>query len=125
MNLFEVMVIAIMLTLIIVLAMTVIIFKIKNTKFISVVAQLFLDKNALSQEIERLSFIINNRSDIDNDFIKFLSESKDSAYEYVEQVQKAIENLYNAMNSDNSDEIDKAYKKLIKFLPSKNMDAIE
>jgi biopolymer transport protein ExbB/TolQ len=125
MNLFEAMVIAIMLTLIIVLAMTVIIFKIKNTKFISVVAQLFLDKNALSQEIERLSFIINNRSDIDNDFIKFLSESKDSAYEYVEQVQKAIENLYNAMNSDNSDEIDKAYKKLIKFLPSKNMDAIE
>jgi hypothetical protein len=79
----------------------------------------------LSEEIDRLSFIVNNGPSIENDFIKFLSDSRDGAYEYIEQVQTAIEALYKAMESDKENEIDKAYKELLKFLPSKNMDVVE
>lgn len=125
MNIVDIVVIAILITIVVVLGITVVVLKIKNTKFISVIAQLFVDKNVLSEEVERLSFIVNNGPSIENDFIKFLSDSRDSAYEYIEEVQAAIEALYKAMESDKENEIDKKYKELLKFLPSKNMDVVE
>jgi len=121
----EIIIIAILITLIAVLLTSTIILKIKKTKLISVIAQLFIDKNVISEELDRLSFVVNNGPSIENDFIKFLSDSRDSAYEYIEKVQGAIESLYKAMESDKASEIDKAYKELIKFLPSKNMDTVE
>lgn len=125
MNIVDIVVIAVLITIVVVLGITTVILKIKNTKFISVIAQLFIDKNVLSEEVERLSFIVNNGPSIENDFIKFLSDSRDSAYEYIEEVQTAIEALYKAMESDKENEIDKKYKELLKFLPSKNMDVVE
>lgn len=125
MNIIEIIVMAILITVIVVLAITTAVLKIKNTKFISLIAQLFVDKNVLSEEVERLSFVVNNGPSIENDFIKFLSDSRDSAYEYIEEVQAAIEALYKAMESDKEAEIDKRYKELLKFLPSKNMDVVE
>lgn len=125
MNIIDIVVIAILITIVVVLGLTVVVLKIKNTKFISVIAQLFVDKNVLSEEVERLAFIVNNGPSIENDFIKFLSDSRDSAYEYIEEVQAAIEALYKAMESDKESEIDKRYKELLKFLPSKNMDVVE
>jgi hypothetical protein len=124
-DIIEIVIIAVLLTLIAVLLTSTIVLKIKNTKLISVVAQLFVDKNVMSEELDRLSFVVNNGPSIENDFIKFLSDSRDSAYEYIEKVQAAIESLYKAMESDKSSEIDKSYKELIKFLPSKNMDTVE
>jgi biopolymer transport protein ExbB/TolQ len=121
----EIIIIAILITLIAVLLTSTIILKIKKTKLISVIAQLFIDKNVISEELDRLSFVVNNGPSIENDFIKFLSDSRDSAYEYIEKVQGSIESLYKAMESDKASEIDKAYKELIKFLPSKNMDTVE
>lgn len=125
MNLIEIVIIAVLFALTATLGVVAIVLKVKNTKFISVIAQLFVDKNVLSEEVERLSFIVNNGPSIENDFIKYLSESRDSAYEYIEEVQGAIQNLYDAMESDKESQIDKAYKELIKFLPSKNMDVVE
>ena len=124
-NVIDIVIIASLITLTMVFAVTSVVLKIKNTKMISVIAQLFIDKNVLSEEVERLSFIVNNGPSIENDFIKFLSDSRDSAYEYIEEVQNAIEGLYKAMESDKDSEIDKKYKELIKFLPSKNMDTVE
>jgi biopolymer transport protein ExbB/TolQ len=124
-DIIEIVIIAVLITLIAVLLTSTIVLKIKNTKLISVVAQLFVDKNVMSEELDRLSFVVNNGPSIENDFIKFLSDSRDSAYEYIEKVQAAIEALYKAMESDKSSEIDKSYKELIKFLPSKNMDTVE
>jgi biopolymer transport protein ExbB/TolQ len=124
-ELINVLILAGLASIILVLSIIAIVLKIKNNKFISVIAQLFVDKNVLSEEIDRLSFIVNNGPSIENDFIKFLSDSRDGAYEYIEQVQTAIEALYKAMESDKENEIDKAYKELLKFLPSKNMDVVE
>jgi biopolymer transport protein ExbB/TolQ len=124
-ELVNVLVLAGLASVILILSVTAIVLKIKNNKLISVVAQLFVDKSVLSEEIDRLSFIVNNGPSIENDFIKFLSDSRDGAYEYIEKVQTAIEALYKAMESDKESEIDRTYKELLKFLPSKNMDVVE
>ena len=124
-ELIDVLILAGLASIIFILSAVAIVLKIKNNKLISVVAQLFVDKNVLSEEIDRLSFIVNNGPSIENDFIKFLSDSRDGAYEYIEKVQTAIEALYKAMESDKESEIDRTYKELLKFLPSKNMDVVE
>lgn len=124
-ELINVLILAGLASAIFILSIVAIVLKIKNNKIISVVAQLFVDKSILSEEIDRLSFIVNNGPSIENDFIKFLSDSRDGAYEYIEKVQTAIEALYKAMESDKENEIDRTYKELLKFLPSKNMDVVE
>lgn len=102
-----------------------VVLKLKNTKLLSQVAQLVLDKQAILEELDRASFISNNSIDIENGFIKFLSESRDSAFEYIEDVQLAILNLKDAMNSDDEDQIEIAYNNLINFLPSDSADMVE
>lgn len=124
-ELIDVLILAGLASVIFILSAVAIVLKIKNNKLISVVAQLFVDKSVLSEEVDRLSFIANNGPSIENDFIKFLSDSRDGAYEYIEKVQTAIEALYKAMESDKESEIDRTYKELLKFLPSKNMDVVE
>lgn len=51
------------------------------------------------------------------DFVKFLSTSRDWAFQYIEEVQAKILSLANAMDNNNSDEIDEAYKDLISMIP--------
>lgn len=116
---------ALLLTITFVTGIFAIILKLKNTKFIATIAQLVIDKEVLSDEVARLSFIVNNNPTIENDFIKFLSESRESAYQYIEEVQLAIGDLQLSMNQDDPDQIDNAYKELIKFLPSTNIDKVE
>lgn len=91
--------------------------KMRNTKLISSVAQLLIDKDAVSTELEKLAFVSNNSVDIENGFIKFLSESRDAAHSYIEDVQTAIGDLKVAMNSGDSETITVAYGKVMSFLP--------
>jgi hypothetical protein len=124
-NLTEIIIIASLVLLVVILSIFLIVLKLKNTKLLSLVTQFFVDKSVLSEEVDRLSILVNNGPAIENDFIKFLSDSRNSAYEYIEDVQLAIEKLYKAMESDKENDIDKAYKRLLEFLPSKNMDVVE
>ena len=124
-NLTEIIIIASLVLLVVILSIFLIVLKLKNTKLLSLVTQFFVDKGVLSEEVDRLSILVNNGPAIENDFIKFLSDSRNSAYEYIEDVQLAIEKLYKAMESDKENDIDKAYKRLLEFLPSKNMDVVE
>jgi biopolymer transport protein ExbB/TolQ len=124
-NLADIGIIAGLTVLIVVLSVFVIVLKLKNTKLLSLVAQFFVDKTVLSEEVDRLSILVNNGPAIENDFVKFLSDSRNSAYEYIEEVQAAIEALYKAMESDKESNIDKAYKALLEFLPSKNTGMVE
>jgi len=121
----EIIIIASLVLLVVILSIFLIVLKLKNTKLLSLVTQFFVDKSVLSEEVDRLSILVNNGPAIENDFIKFLSDSRNSAYEYIEDVQLAIEKLYKAMESDKENDIDKAYKRLLEFLPSKNMDVVE
>jgi hypothetical protein len=99
--------------------------KIKVTKLVTVIAQLTIDKQALGDELDRLSFISSNSVDIENGFIKFLSETRDSAYEYIENVQGTIAELQTAMESGSEGDIAVAYKKLTDFLPSSSTGMID
>jgi hypothetical protein len=99
--------------------------KLSNIKLTTSVAQLTIDKQTIGEELDRLSFISSNSVDIENGFIKFLSETRDSAYEYIENVQEAITELQSAMGSGNENDIAVAYKKLIDFLPSSSTGMID
>ena len=63
--------------------------------------------------------------DIENGFIKFLSETRETAYEYIENVQISIAELKDAIESGNEENIAVAYKKLIDFLPSSSTGMID
>ncbi len=103
-----------------------VILKTKNVKLYSVIAQLVVDKQIMSDEISKLSFIANNAPGIENDFIKFLSDSRASAYEYIEEVQETLQELKNLVDSNASDsDVDTCYQKLISFLPSQNIEKAE
>lgn len=77
---------------------------VENTK-------LKLDKTQLQEEI-----LVDKVTDMEG-FVKFLSESRDSAFEYIEQVQEAIVKLKEAMDKDDENKITTAYENLIAFLP--------
>jgi uncharacterized membrane protein (UPF0182 family) len=99
--------------------------RLKNTQLTAVMSQLIVDKQTLGDELDRLSFISSNSVDIENGFIKFLSETRETAYEYIENVQISIAELKDAIESGNEENIAVAYKKLIDFLPSSSTGMID
>lgn len=101
-----------------------VVLKLKNTKMLSQIAQLAIDKQAILEELDKASFISKNSIDIENGFIKFLSESRNSAFEYIENVQLAILDLKEAMLSGDENQISVAYNNLINFLPSDSTDKV-
>jgi type II secretory pathway component PulJ len=99
--------------------------RLRNTKLTATISQLIVDKQTLGDELDRLSFISSNSVDIENGFIKFLSETRDSAYEYIQDVQISISELKDAIDSGNEENIAVAYTKLIDFLPSSSTGMID
>lgn len=99
--------------------------KLLNTKLTATITQLLLDKQAIADELDRLSFISANSTDIENGFIKFLSETRESAYAYIEDVQSTIVELQAAMESGKDENIAVAYQKLINLLPASSTGMID
>jgi hypothetical protein len=50
-------------------------------------------------------------------FVKFLSDSRDWAFEYIENVQSSIVKLEVAMAARNEEEISECYKALLNYIP--------
>jgi hypothetical protein len=125
-NLIEVVVMGILVAMLLSFLLLSVILKAKNLKLYSVIAQLAVDKQIMSDEISKLSFMANNAPSIENDFIKFLSDSRSSAYEYIEDVQATLLELKSLVDSNSSaSDIDACYKKLISLLPSENSEVAE
>jgi hypothetical protein len=99
--------------------------RLKFNKSVQVSTQLFVDRVALQEEIDRLSFINSNSTDLENGFVKFLSESRDQAFSYIEEVQNSIVAIKVAMDLNDEALIEEAYIKLISFLPSDSTDVVE
>jgi hypothetical protein len=99
--------------------------KLKLTKSYQVSMQLLVDKVALQEEVDRLSFINSNSTDIENGFVKFLSQSREEAFSYIEEVQDAIFSIKIAIDLNDQDLLNEAYTKLISFLPSDSPDVVE
>jgi hypothetical protein len=89
----------------------------KYVKSLSVIGQLILDKQVIS---ERLGIVESMASkDFNDGFIKFISESRDAAFEYIESVQESIERYFVALDGGDSDTIATARIELFSHLPSK------
>jgi Tfp pilus assembly protein PilE len=64
------------------------------TKINQAFAKLFLSHESLQEFIAKNNVEFKNDSDIHKEnFIKFLSDSRDWAYQYIEDVQKSIDNI--------------------------------
>jgi hypothetical protein len=99
--------------------------RLKLNKSVQISTQLFIDRVALQEEVDRLSFINSNSTDLENGFVKFLSESRDQAFSYIEEVQDSIVSIKVAMDLNDEALIEEAYIKLISFLPSDSADVVE
>jgi hypothetical protein len=96
----------------------------KHKRSLAIIAQLVIDKTTLLDELSKANFITDNSSDLNDGFIKFLSESRDMAFEYISDVQESIESLKRAMDLRDEAMITESYTKLISFLPSENQDVV-
>jgi hypothetical protein len=88
----------------------------KNRKLRDQVLQLALDKAMLLDSIEKLSGKQNPIEKTEG-FLKFISDSRDWAFKYIEDVQKAIEDFNRAIDSKNDEQIEIALNNLKSFLP--------
>lgn len=80
--------------------------------------QLATDKLVLMMQLERMTETNNVKSlEETQGFIKFISDSRDWAFQYIEDVQKALTEYDEALSSNNAKLINEKYKSLIGFLP--------
>jgi hypothetical protein len=80
--------------------------------------QATLDKEMVAKKLQQTIDSINNANLEDKDgFIKFLSESREWAFSYIENVQASIEELAKARESADEDKLSLAYEKLLAHLP--------
>lgn len=94
---------------------TTVIYYIKYSNMIKVIAQLLIDKEALLDKID--SIILETSNEANEGFIKFLSESREAAFDYIEKVQKSIGQYLVAIENGNADEIVTARMELFEHLP--------
>ena len=77
-----------------------------------------IDKNLLFDKIkefdQRIESIKLERSD---EFVKFLSESREAAFTYIEDVQVAINALKTSVDNNDEEETALAHKHLFELLP--------
>lgn len=94
----------------------------KTNKMQNEVDTLLVEKEAL---LRKLNYMINNSDNANIEqtegFLKFISESRDWAFKYIEEVQEAITEFQrvapNYVTLGDSDEYNKACKRLIDLLP--------
>ena len=77
-----------------------------------------LDKAVLVTEFAKVLEKQNSQSIEETDgFLKFVSDSRDWAFTYIEDIQQALLSYDVALSTDDAAVINVAYKKLISFLP--------
>jgi hypothetical protein len=90
----------------------------KSKKFAMSLVQAEIDKNLLFDKIkefdQRIESIKLERSD---EFVKFLSESREAAFTYIEDVQVAINALKTSVDNNDEEETALAHKHLFELLP--------
>ncbi len=84
-----------------------------------------LDKVLLMSKIEKMAEELQALETQQSDgFLKFISQSRDWAFDYIEKVQSAIVELNVAMNASDEAKITEAYQGLLKFLPENDPDVV-
>jgi hypothetical protein len=103
-----------------------------NTKLLGTVGQLIINNKTLSDQLENTSS--DNAIENSDGFLKFVSESRDWAFSYIESVQEELNKFVeivgpvmeyydktgrvtNSVHTPSMDKIFGAYNELIKLLP--------
>lgn len=91
---------------------------INNKSIRNQLASQVIEKAALTARIDQLEGA-RDSDKIENTegFLRFVSESREWAFEYIEDVQQALLAYDIALSTDDAKIINDAYKKLISFLP--------
>jgi hypothetical protein len=83
--------------------------------------QLALDKLTLLNELDKLSEGKDAKGIEETEgFLRFISESRDWAFEYIENVQNAINAYDEALSSKNANAMQETYANLIAMLPKED-----
>lgn len=90
------------------------------TKINQAFAKLFISHESLQDFIAKNNFEFKNDIDIHKEnFIKFLSDSRDWAFDYIETSQKSIKEIIEELNKDG---LDKYADRLSSLLPEIGLD---
>lgn len=104
------------------LAVLSIFLSIKIVKLGRMNAQLKVDLNIYFEKlVEMMDSQDSQAVEETQGFLKFVSDSRDKAFEYIEDVQQALLAYDIALNTDDAKIINEAYKKLISFLPKDDL----
>lgn len=87
--------------------------RIRRRKLLKLYVQTTLENSILEKQLDTSSF---GPSESEG-FIKFLSDSRQWAFDYIEDVQQAIVELETALATSDQKLITEAYQKLKTFLP--------
>lgn len=94
----------------------------KYRRLIRNIAELLIEKEAIANKLEKLT--LETSKEVNDGFIKFLSESREAAYEYIDGVQSAIKGYLNAIETNNDDAIVVARMELASYLPDSTPDKV-
>lgn len=87
------------------------------------VINLTLEKGMILERLEKLE--LESSKEVNDGFIKFLSQSRETAFQYIENVQVAIQNYANVVDVGTEDEVKLARMELFSHLPEIPEDGTE
>lgn len=87
------------------------------------VVQVTLEKGMLLDRLEKLE--LENSKEVNDGFIKFLSQSRETAFKYIEDVQLAIQNYADTVGTGSKEDIELARMELFSHLPEVSEDGLE
>lgn len=91
---------------------------VERRRVTNLLVQAMLDKVVFKDALDKVSEEYKGLSVQGSDgFVKFLSQSREWAFGYIEEVQRSISELEVAMNSMEEEKISSSYKKLLEHLP--------
>jgi hypothetical protein len=91
---------------------------VSKKKLMADALQLAVDKVTIMEKLSELSVVNQTKSVEQTDgFLKFVSESRDWAFDYIEAVQDAIREYDIALSNHDATAMNDAYNKLIDMLP--------
>ena len=88
----------------------------KNKRLSSALIQTQIDKKIISDQLEKIASEMQDKKIEQTDgFLKFVSESRDWAFEYIEDVQQSI--IAVKQNWENNNQLEESLIKLFSYLP--------
>jgi hypothetical protein len=87
----------------------------RNRRVLAQAAQSEFDRLMTLAQLENVK--TNNEVEQTDGFLKFISDSRDWAFDYIEKVQDAINAYDEALSKNDATAMNEAYKNLIAMLP--------